>query len=79
MMDNDLTKVGQVRGRPYKQDYWQLLRSVYQANEQDDLSSLFCSQLIAAAYQALGLIPKDIPSNNFIPGLKMKRKKENSK
>eukprot|EP00008_Paramoeba_atlantica_P010375 CAMPEP_0201498448 /NCGR_PEP_ID=MMETSP0151_2-20130828/71151_1 /ASSEMBLY_ACC=CAM_ASM_000257 /TAXON_ID=200890 /ORGANISM="Paramoeba atlantica, Strain 621/1 / CCAP 1560/9" /LENGTH=179 /DNA_ID=CAMNT_0047890015 /DNA_START=25 /DNA_END=560 /DNA_ORIENTATION=+ len=53
--------VSEVRGRPYKQDYWQLVRAVHQANEQDDLSSLFCSQLIAAAYQALGLIPRDIP------------------
>ena len=60
--------VDEVKGRPYKQDYWQLVRSVYGANQQDDLSSLFCSQLIAAAYITMELLPPDIPSNNYLPG-----------
>jgi len=59
--------VDEVIGRPYKHDWIQIVRSAYNANEEDDLSSLFCSQLIAAAYQRLGLISKDVLSNNFVP------------
>lgn len=44
-----------------------LIQAAYNANEEDDLTSLFCSQLIAAAYQRLDIISKDIPSNNFVP------------
>jgi len=59
--------VDEVVGRPYKQDWIQLVRAAYNANESDDLSSIFCSQLIAAAYQRLGMIDPDLPSNNFVP------------
>lgn len=59
--------VDEVIGRPYKQDWIQLVRASYNANEEDDLSSLFCSQLIAAAYQRFGLISKEVCSNNFVP------------
>ena len=45
----------------------QLVRAAYGGNETEDLSSLFCSQLIAAAYQRLGLLPQDTLSNNFVP------------
>lgn len=59
--------VEEVSGRPYKQDWIQLVRASYNANEEDDLSSMFCSQLIAAAYQRLGLISNEVCSNNFVP------------
>ena len=66
-MENLYEFVDEVIGRPYKQDWIQLVRASYNANEEDDLSSLFCSQLIAAAYQRLGLISKEVCSNNFVP------------
>ena len=59
--------VDEVIGRPYKQDWIQLIRATYNANEEDDLSSLFCSQLIAAAYQSLDLLSKGVHTNNFVP------------
>jgi len=59
--------VDEVTGRPYKQDWIQLVRAAYNANESDDLSSLFCSQLIAAAYQRVGILSSDVHSNNFLP------------
>lgn len=59
--------VDEVNGRPYKNDWIQLVRAAYNANEEDDLTSLFCSQLIAAAYQRLGMISMDVRSNNFLP------------
>ena len=36
-------------------------------NTHEDLSSLFCSELVAAAYQRMGLIKNDRPSNTYTP------------
>ena len=36
-------------------------------NREEDLSSLFCSELVAAAYQRMALIKKDRPSNSYTP------------
>jgi hypothetical protein len=36
-------------------------------NTQEDLSSLFCSELVAAAYQRMNLIKGDRPSNGYTP------------
>ena len=36
-------------------------------NTQEDLSSLFCSELVAAAYQRMNLIKNDRPSNTYTP------------
>ena len=66
-MDKLYEFVDEVIGRPYKQDWIQLVRASYNANEEDDLSSLFCSQLVAAAYQRFGLISQEVCSNNFVP------------
>ena len=59
--------VEETTGRSYKQDWIQLVRAAYNANEEEDLSSLFCSQLIAAAYQRLDILYPDVHSNNFVP------------
>jgi hypothetical protein len=59
--------VAEVRGRPYKQDYMQLVRAAYGNNKKDDTSSFFCSQLIAAAYQRMGLLSDEKLSNDYLP------------
>lgn len=63
----------EVRGRDYERDKMELVKSAYDgpfgANE-EDLSSLFCSELVAEAYQRLGLLqvpPKGLPSNEYTP------------
>lgn len=60
----------EMRGKPYEQDRLELFKSVYDgpggANE-EDLSSLFCSELVAEAYQRLGLLPSAKPSNEYVP------------
>ena len=63
-------------GRPYEKNLAQLavsainpsdiFLSVFQ-NTHEDLSSLFCSELVAAAYQRMGLIKNDRPSNTYTP------------
>ena len=45
----------------------EMARAAYGSNETDNLSSLFCSQLIAAAYQRMKLLSDVDPSNNFLP------------
>jgi len=64
----------ELRGRPYEQKLFQLVKAAYHdylgANE-EDLSSLFCSELVAAAYKRMGLLdsgPDSEPSNDYVPG-----------
>ena len=63
-----------VRNRPYEQSMLQLFRSAWDGpfgQNQADLSSIFCSELIAGAYQAMGLLPCNTsggqPSNEYTP------------
>jgi len=60
----------EVRGRLYESSLLELIKSVYDgiwgANE-EDLSSLFCSELVAESWQRMALLPEDSPSNEFTP------------
>lgn len=60
----------EMKGRPYEQSKIELIKSVYDGPfgvNIEDLSSLFCSELVAELYQRWGLISEDIPSNEFVP------------
>jgi hypothetical protein len=61
----------EVHGRPYERNGLELLRATYEGplgkNRREDLSSLFCSELVAAAYQRMGLLPAEPPSNEYTP------------
>ena len=61
---------GELRGRPYERSLVDLVRASYDgaggANAQD-LSSLFCSELVAEAYQRLGLLGDGVPSSEYTP------------
>lgn len=60
----------EVSGRPYEKDKIELLKSAYEgifgANK-EDLSSLFCSELVAEAYQRMGLLTEKMSSNEYTP------------
>ena len=67
-----------VSGRPYEKDYIELIRSAYDGpfgENKEDLSSLFCSELVAEAYQKIGMLAeprkgkphKGEPSNEYTP------------
>ncbi len=60
----------EVKGRKYEEDKLELFKSAYDgpfgANE-EDLSSLFCSELVAEAYQIMGFISNDVASNEYTP------------
>ncbi len=60
-------------GRPYEESTLELMMSAYDGpggDQAENLSSLFCSELVAETYQALGLIRsgrRDKPSNEYTP------------
>jgi RasGEF domain/C2 domain len=58
-----------VLGRPYERNLFEMLRAAMpgQSNADDDLSSLFCSELIAAALQRMGFLTDEVSSNNYTP------------
>jgi hypothetical protein len=60
----------EVSGRPYEKDKIELLKAAYDGifgENKEDISSLFCSELVAEAYQRMGLLTEELPSNEYIP------------
>jgi hypothetical protein len=61
----------EARGRPYERNRLELLRAVYDGplgrNRREDLTSFFCSELVAEAYQRMGLLPASPPANEYTP------------
>ena len=66
----------EVSGRPYEKNKMDLILSSlkfieealpFLKNRKEDLSSLFCSELVAAAYQRMGLLSWDRASHSFTP------------
>ena len=66
----------EIQGRPYEKDKVELILSAidiqegflsFLRNQHEDLSSLFCSELVAAAYQRMGLLGKEKLSNEYTP------------
>ena len=60
--------------KPYEAGEMELLKPAYDGiggkSSGEDLSSLFCSELVAEAYQSMGLLPeypKGLPSNEYTP------------
>lgn len=42
---------------------------IFQKKDSEDKEkSYFCSELVAGAYKALGLLPKDVPASQYWPG-----------
>lgn len=56
-------------GKPYEKDELELLMSAidFIGSNEEDLSSFFCSELVAEGYQRCSLLPDNIPSNEFVP------------
>lgn len=64
----------EVRNRPYEEDKIELIKAAYDGpfgRNEEDLSSLFCSELVAEAYQRVGLLRDEnhggLPSNEYTP------------
>ena len=66
----------EVQGRPYEKDKIELILSTvdvqekylsFLRNTEEDLSSLFCSELVAEAYKRMGLLGDKKLSNAYTP------------
>jgi hypothetical protein len=60
----------EVKERPYEKDKIELIKAAYDGpfgKNDEDLSSLFCSELVAEAYQRMDLLNEDKPSNEYTP------------
>ena len=66
----------EIQGRPYEKNKLELILSAidfhedylsFLSNTEEDLSSLFCSELVAEAYKRMGLIETAKNSNEFTP------------
>lgn len=69
-----LANLGRLRsrlaGRPYERSKVELLKAaadMLMPPNREDLTSVFCSELVAEAYQAMGLLGEDRPSNEYTP------------
>lgn len=60
----------EIKGRPYEEDKVELIKAAYDGPfgaNREDLSSLFCSEMVAEAYQRMGLLGEDMPANEYTP------------
>ena len=76
-----------MRGRPYARNLMEMLRAAGYGgkNRAEDLTAVFCSELVAAAYREMGIFPNDRLANTYIPAdfstrtAVSKRKKRNKR
>lgn len=60
----------EVSGRNYEESMIELIKAAYDGSfgrNVEDLSSLFCSELVAEAYQRMRLLDGTLPSNEYTP------------
>ena len=63
--------VEQMRGRPFKKDFSEIIGALMKKDKSNkgdsDLSSVFCSELVAAAYQKMGILTEKLAAKGFLP------------
>jgi hypothetical protein len=74
LTNNDIIKLMSLRkelaDRPYEKNIIELIKSAYDGlggHNVEDLSSIFCSELIAETYQTINLLSENKPSNEYTP------------
>ena len=73
IIDNIEKVMAIYKGRPFEQKFFEMILAHYDGpfgKNKSDESSLFCSELIAATLQHLGLLkfpPEGLPSNEYTP------------
>jgi hypothetical protein len=68
----------ELAGRAYEEKQIELIKAAYDGplgRNSEDLTSLFCSELVAEAYQKLGLLGEEKPSNEYTPADFSEKKK----
>ena len=57
----------QVKGRKYEQNIWELMGAALPWRNTVNLVTIFCSELVAAAWQRMKVLKDDKPSNEYTP------------
>ena len=58
----------ELNNRPYEKSYANLLFAMFEkVKGKEDLSTMFCSELVAEVYQAVGLLTEERPSDKYTP------------
>ena len=57
-----------VIGLKYRLTPAKIFKKKDDGDETEKDKSYFCSELVAGAYKALGLLPKDVPASQYWPG-----------
>eukprot|EP01116_Phalansterium_solitarium_P000834 TRINITY_DN10692_c0_g1_i1.p1 TRINITY_DN10692_c0_g1~~TRINITY_DN10692_c0_g1_i1.p1 ORF type:complete len:440 (+),score=94.96 TRINITY_DN10692_c0_g1_i1:154-1320(+) len=59
----------EVLGRPYKAlaNVLEMIRAFSSSNQTENLETIFCSELLAAAFKRMGLLSPELCANNFLP------------
>lgn len=60
----------ELRYRPYEANYIQFIKGFAEGTDPStymDISFIFNAELVAEAYQRLGLLTEDVPSNEYVP------------
>ena len=72
--DDDLVVLHETRhehiATPYEEDIIELVKSAYDGpfgHNVEDLSSIFCSELVAMYFKRIGRLPESVPSNEYTP------------
>jgi hypothetical protein len=59
--------VARMVGRQYERNPTSMVKAFLGVPQEDDLSSVFCSELVAGAYQAVGVLPDSPSANAYLP------------
>ncbi len=60
----------EMRGLPFEASQFEMFRSIFKwffGRNREDLSTIFCSEMVAAAWQRMGLLPMEPASNSYAP------------
>lgn len=67
ILDELMEFVREVNGRPYNFNPLDMGKALIAGNSKEKLSNIFCSQLVALAYQRMGLLSTKVSANNYLP------------
>ncbi len=56
-----------IHGAKYNDEKSEIVKSIFRMNQATNLKTFFCSEIVAATYQKMGLIESSLLANNYLP------------
>lgn len=61
----------ELKGKPYESSRWELIKSLvdfgFSKENTEDFSSIFCSEMLAEAFERMGILDGKMPANEYVP------------